>query len=76
MSKISCKIRKVAGKYGKRQDNMIIGRKFYDFTLNLASGMKYGKCQNNMTSGRKSITSDCRKKYDFLLNVASGRRIW
>ena len=51
---ISCYIWRVAGKYGKWQDNMVSGRKKYESTVDLASGRKYGQCQNYMARGRKS----------------------
>ena len=53
-SKISYIIWRLAGKYGKWHDNMVSGRKKYEFTVDLASGKKYGQCQNYMGSGRKS----------------------
>ena len=40
-SKISCNLWRVAGKYFKWQDNMVCGRKKYEFTVDLACGRKY-----------------------------------
>ena len=53
-NKISCKIWRMTGKYGKWQDNMVSGRKKFEFMVVLASGRKCGKCQNYIASGRKS----------------------
>ena len=40
--KISCKIWRVTGKYGKWKDNMVTGRKQYEYRVDLANGRKYG----------------------------------
>ena len=67
-SKISYQIWRVAGKYGKLQDNMASDRKNKEGRLNLASDRKIWQEQDNMVSGRKN--------YRFLLNLTSGRKIW